>query len=89
MAPLTRLSTIACGDRGRSASGAGARESAAPLWQLAQLCVNTAAPSGDWADASRRDEHQHGNQPVGACAVMEAKCTPAAEPAALNLQPPL
>jgi hypothetical protein len=47
IAPFTRLSTIASGARSRSASGAGARASAAPLWQAAQRRWKIPAPSGD------------------------------------------
>src|SRR6185295_10335322 len=51
IAPVMSASTIASGARERSASTAGARESAAPLWQLEQLAANTCAPSGAWANA--------------------------------------
>jgi hypothetical protein len=60
------------------------------LWQLAQLCVNTAAPSGDWADERAATSISTASRVAWALVrVMAAKCTPAAEPATLNLQPPL
>ena len=50
MAPVIRLSITACGVRALSASRPGARESAAPLWQGAQLCLKISSPLGDCAD---------------------------------------
>src|SRR5882762_3818535 len=56
IAPVISASRMASGARERSASRAGARESAAPLWQLEQLAANSCAPSGACAttgDAAR------------------------------------
>ncbi len=54
IAPVTRTSMIDSGVLGWSAARAGARESAAALWQLAHARANRAAPSGACARAGMR-----------------------------------
>jgi len=53
MAPETIMVTSDSGERPLKDPGAGARQSAVPVWHIAQYCLSAAGPPGDCAKTGR------------------------------------